>query len=133
MKMNEIEHKAMASAMSLAARFAITLNQDGNASMPSWERPALVARNSNIPLVTMTLSAFIEHAVTRRSHGDEIVTAHALGRSNDYTGQICVLLQALLSLTRTIGGASGPQTALRALMAKYPDELLGIWSTQIVA
>lgn len=120
-----LQQNAVFSMSRLAARFAATTREDTGADGTSWQSPPLVARNSNIPLVTAILSKFLAYAVAS-SRNTEASASRGLLQS------VRLLLKSLLTLTRTVGGLSGPQTALRSLMAKYPDDLMGVWADEVV-
>ena len=123
-KLLGLEKEAVASVVRLAARFAESTSPHNDASAATSLSYPLVARNSNIPLVTKILEAFVAHAVGTKAKGME--------GSDSAWDQISVLLKGLLSLTRTMGGSSAPQAALQSLMAQYPDDLMGVWAAEVM-
>ena len=135
--MSEIEQRTIFDVSSLAARFAtLSFGRNDHDSRESL-CPPLVARNGNIPLVTAMLVKFLEHAVEVKRQERTDIQRHdqSVSWSNSfgiYADPIASLLKTLLSLTQTMGGSSGPRTALQSLMARYPDELMSVWTTEVV-
>lgn len=125
-QLSTFEEEAMASVLQLAARFTDSaLDNDSDDMATSSQYPPVVARNSNIPLVTTMLSKFLTLAVANKER--------EASTPEEATEQISLLLKSLLSLSRAMRGSAGPQAALRSLMAQYPDQLMGIWASHVAA
>ena len=93
---------------------------------------AVVAQNSNLPLVAQILTAFVDHAIDLPDsiHLDTPAPSVAAGGSANSTsrrGYISRLLACLSSLHRTLDGASVVQEPLRTLMMRHSDVLMDIW------
>lgn len=125
--LQQMIHKLDAALIRSMSLVAVTLSSDGQNDTGAVE-VAWVAQNSNLPLVTQILTAFLDHAVGLYSTSSlaKSPTRAAIDAEVDQR-YMANLLRSLSLLQRTMHGSSVVREALQGLMGRHSDVLMGAW------